>query len=249
MDAQESRIYAAIIITALVLGFIIFYFIVSIIRQQRTNMQLHKKNVLAEITQIEKERSRIAADLHDELGPLLSAVKMKINSFELSDKDDKIQIEKTNKHIDDILKRIREISFDLMPNSLLRKGLTSAVKEFVDYLNNNTRMKFIFSFEKNLHVNEQNAVNIYRIIQEVVHNTIKHAQATQLNIELKTVKNNIIVIMTDNGIGFDYAKESKENIGFGLRSLLSRTEIMSGQMFLDSEKEKGTTYTFEIPLS
>lgn len=247
MDAQENRIYTAILITAVVLGSVIIYFIISILRQQRKNLQLHKQNILAEITQIEKERARIAHDLHDELGPLLSAVKMKINSFDLTDNEDKIQIEKTNEHIDDVLKRIREISFNLMPNSLLRKGIVAAVKEFVDYLNNNTKIKFYFKSEKYLKLTETTGVNLYRIIQEVVHNTIKHSQATELRIELKSFKNNVELMMKDNGVGFDYEKESTENIGFGLRSLLRRTEIMNGKMFIESEEAKGTTYTFEIP--
>lgn len=189
----------------------------------------------------------MAHDLHDELGPVLSAVKMKINSFDLTDKEDKIQVEKTNQHLDDVLRRIREISFNLMPNSLLRKGLAPAVKEFVEYLNNNTKTTFSFKAE-NLKLEEQTAVNIYRIIQEIVHNTIKYADATTLKMELKKSKNNIVLLIKDNGIGFDYKKESDENIGFGLKSLLRRTEIMNGKMYIESAIGKGTEYTFEIPL-
>ena len=247
MDAQETRIYTAIIITAIILGGMLFYFIVSIIKQQRKNVELHRQNILAEITQIEKDRARIATDLHDDLGPLLVAVQMKINSFELTQKEDQVEIEKTNNHIDDILHRIREISFDLMPASLLRKGVIVAIREFVNYLNNTRKIKFHFTCEDDIFFTEQKSINLYRIIQEVVHNTIKHADATDLFIEFKKIKNNLVITITDNGIGFDYNKESKESIGFGLRSLLSRTEIMSGQMFLESEKGKGTTYTFEIP--
>ncbi len=247
MDAQETRIYTAVIITAIVLGTIILFFIISILRQQKKNMELHKKNILAEITQIEKERARIAADLHDDLGPLLSAVKMKINSFELSQKGQE-EIFETNQHIDDILNRIREISFDLMPNSLLRKGLFMAIKEFIGYLNNTSGINYIFNGDPNTNLSEQRSINIYRIIQEIVHNAIKHSGATELKIDLETIKNNLVLRVADNGIGFDYNKESKDTIGFGLRSLLSRTEIMSGQMFLESQKGKGTTYTFEIPI-
>jgi signal transduction histidine kinase len=173
---------------------------------------------------------------------------MKINSFELNQNDDRVEIEKTNIHIDDILKRIREISFNLMPNSLLRKGLVMAIKEFIDYLNNTTDVNFYFKYEQHIKLNEQHSINIYRIIQEIIHNTIKHSRATQLHIELKPVKDHLVLTMRDNGIGFDYNKESRENIGFGLRSLLSRSEIMGGNMFLESEIGKGTTYTFEIPL-
>ena len=248
MDAQEVRIFTAVLITAFVLGIIITYFIISIMRHQRRNLELHKLNIMAEITQIEKERARIAHDLHDEIGPLVAAVKMKINSFELYDDGDKTEMVKTNRHIDDILKRIREISFDLMPTSLLRKGIGTATKEFVDLLNNNTSIKFYFECEKDIPVSEQKSINIYRIIQEIVHNTIKHSKATELHIKLQQIKNKIVLELADNGIGFNYEKESAENAGFGLKSLLRRIEVIGGQMFLDSKIGKGTTYTFEIPL-
>jgi two-component system NarL family sensor kinase len=247
MDAQENRIYTAILITALVIGSVIVYFIISILRQQRKNILLHKKNITAEINQIEKERARIAHDLHDELGPLLSAVKMKINSFELTDKEDKVQIKKTNDHMDEALKRIREISFGLMPNSLLRKGLVPAVREYVEYLNNNSKIRFHFTFEKDIKLSEQTAVNLYRIIQETVHNTIKHSQASEVHLDLDKSGDNVVLSIRDNGVGFDHAKESSDNIGFGLQGLLRRTEIMNGKMFVESKRNTGTSYTFEIP--
>ncbi|HMJ46018.1 MAG TPA: ATP-binding protein [Ferruginibacter sp.] len=248
MDAQETNIYHAILITSVVLGIIIVFFIISITRQQRKNLELHRLNILAEITALEKERSRIASDLHDELGPVLSAVKMKINSFELHDEEDRIQMEKTNVHIDDLLQRIRDISFDLMPNSLIRKGLIPALREFVDYLNNDSSISFVFTSETELQVNEQKAVNIYRIVQEIAHNTIKHSGASRLSINVKMVNKYLQMNINDDGVGFEYEKKASETMGFGLRGLVSRTEVIGGQMYLDSVPGKGTNYSFEIPI-
>jgi signal transduction histidine kinase len=248
MDAEETNIYHAILISALIIGIIIVYFIISITRHQRKNLELHRLNILTEITALEKERGRIASDLHDELGPVLSAIKMKINSFELVDKTDQIQILKTNDHIDELLKRIRDISFDLMPNSLLRKGLITAVKEFVSFLNNNNNTLFIFECKSDFQVHEQKAINIYRIVQETTHNTIKHAQATECCIEIKLVQSIFKMTIRDNGKGFDYEKEKLNNTGFGLRGLLSRTEVAGGVMYLESIPGKGTIYNFEIPI-
>src|SRR5690349_8916044 len=135
MDAKETSFFTAVLIVSIIIGVIIIYFITSIIRQQRRNIDLYRQSVLAEITAMEKERARIAADLHDELGPMLSAIKLKINSFELTDADDLIQVDKTNAHIDGLIKRMREISYDLIPNTLIRKGLVVALKEFIDYTN------------------------------------------------------------------------------------------------------------------
>lgn len=247
MDAQETSLYTAILIASIIIGIIIIYFVVSIIMQQRKNLELHKRNILTEITALEKERARIAADLHDELGPLLSAVKMKINSFELADEEDQVEIAKTNQHIDSMIKRVREISFDLMPSALIRKGLLVAVREFVDYVMKSNALQIAVQAPERLDLPEQKAVNLYRIIQEVIHNTVKHAHATRLAIELRTEKNKLVLKTQDNGTGFN-PDALGENTGLGLRSLLSRTEIMNGTMYLDSKKGEGTTITFEIPL-
>src|SRR5215218_9195976 len=144
MDAKETSLYTAILIVSIIIATIIVFFIISLIRQQRKNLELYRQSVLAEITAMEKERARIAADLHDELGPMLSGVKLKIGSFELTDEDDKKEAEKTNDHIDALMKRMREISYDLIPNTLIRKGLVTALKEFIDYANETDGLEISF---------------------------------------------------------------------------------------------------------
>jgi signal transduction histidine kinase len=86
------------------------------------------------------------------------------------------------------------------------------------------------------------------MIQEIIHNTLKHAKASELKIELKCSKQTLIILTEDNGRGFDYVRQSVENKGLGLRNLLSRTEVLGGDMYIDSKQNKGTKYTFEIPL-
>src|SRR5438552_12891415 len=96
MYTIEAKIYATILIATGVLAIILVYFVVNIIRQQRKNLILQKEKIQAEITTLEKERRRIATDLHDDLGPLLSAVKLQINSVEVPDADDKELIERSS---------------------------------------------------------------------------------------------------------------------------------------------------------
>src|SRR5262245_19620588 len=134
MDPNETKIYTVILIAGGVLGIILVYFIINIIRQQRRNLSLHNEKIQAEITTLENERKRIASDLHDDLGPLLSAVKLQINSVEVPDGEDQELIEKSSLYIDAILTRIREISNNLMPQVLSRKGLVIALREFIDNL-------------------------------------------------------------------------------------------------------------------
>ena len=248
MGPQETNIYNAIIITVVVLGIIIAYFIISIIRQQRRNLELHRLNILAEITTLEKERTRMAADLHDELGPLLSAIKFKINSVDTTDEEDQYQLEKASNHIDDLITRLREIAGNLMPSALLRKGLVTALHEFFNNIARSS-LDIVFNPAQLPDLPQEKSINIYRIVQEVTHNTIKHANATQLIVDLSLKANKIVLMTRDNGIGFDYSNKSKENSGLGLRNLKSRAEIMGGTVAIESRPLKGTSYIFEIPVN
>ena len=250
MDAKETSFYTAVLIISIVLGVIIIYFIISIIRQQRRSLQLYRRSILTEITTLENERTRIAKDLHDEVGPVLSAIKFRVGSFELQDEEDHIEAEKTLHQIDGLIQKMREISFDLMPTTLVRKGLVDALREFIEYCSrNDDSLRIIFRNEESLVLNEQQSVNLYRIAQEVIHNALKHSGATELKLELRREKNKIVFATSDNGVGFNYDNKLSESTGYGLRNLLSRTEIMGGKMFIESKKGKGTTYIFEIPVN
>jgi len=248
MDEKEATFYTAVLIICAVLGIIIAYFVVSIIRQQRRSLALYKQSIFTEITTLEKERTRMAADLHDEVGPILSAVKLRLNSLDIHNETDAQEVKNTNAQIDGLLRRMREISFDLMPTSLIRKGLPSALNEFIEYCNKSDELKINFQHEP-VPLNQQQAISLYRIIQEIIHNTIKHAKASEILIELRRDKDKIVLATKDNGIGFNYDSKSNESSGQGLRNLLSRAEIIGGKMFFESGKGKGTTYIFEIPIA
>jgi two-component system, NarL family, sensor kinase len=248
MDAYQTSIYTAILIASAIIGLIIVYFVISMIRQQRLNQQLYKSKISAEITTLEKERARIAADLHDEMGPVLSSVKLKMNCLDITSAEDQAQLEKINSHIDQIILRMREISNDLMPTTFLRKGLAAAIEESIADNDFNSDLQIKFQHSDIPTLDPDKAIHVYRIIQEILHNTIKHARAKNLFIELSVKGDKLVLRCSDDGIGFNYSKLVNESAGLGLRSLLSRTEIMNGEMFVDNHRDKGTEYIFEIPL-
>ena len=185
---------------------------------------------------------------HDELGPVLSSVKLKVNCLDIDSKEDQLQLEKINNNIDEIIRRMREISNDLMPSTLVRKGLAAAVTEFIEKLKQPSILQISFHCDELNDLKPEKTIHIYRMIQEVIHNTIKHAGADQLKIELEKRNNKIILKTKDNGKGFQHSKVLQEAAGLGLRSLLSRTEVLNGEMYIDSSKGKGTEYSFELPL-
>ena len=249
MDAQQTSIFVTVLITCLILAVVIGVFLFIIFRHQRRNNELYRAKILAEITTLENERARIANDLHDELGPLLSSVKLRVNNIEVSDEDDIRELDKVNKHIDDVIQRMRRISNNLLPTSLQRKGLVPAMEESIENSNGLKGLTIHFKHENVPSLPKDKSVNLYRILQEIIHNTLKHAKAKDLKIELVGNGETLQVSSEDNGLGFDYSSLIKESSGLGLRSLLSRVEIMGGEMFIESKKGKGTRYTFEIPLS
>lgn len=250
MNEKEIEIYTGVLIASLVLGILIIFFIYSIIVQQRRVLRLNRQKVLTEITALEKERARVAHDLHDEIGPRLSAIKMRINSFELVEEEDVSELRTTNGQIDEMLKQVREISFGLMPSSLLRKGLVTAIGEFSDNFNKGTSpLKISFQHLGSEKPADEISVHVYRIVQEAVQNALKYSQASKIEIVADFSGAGVLNLkISDDGIGFDQRTVVKESIGFGLRSLLSRTELVGGKMYLETNPGKGVKYEFIIPL-
>jgi signal transduction histidine kinase len=248
MDTREARIFTVVLIISVTLGTIIAYFVISIIRQQRRNLQMQKMSMLAEISAMEKERARIAADLHDELGPVLSVIQFQIDNLEGVKGEEKEQLIEASRHLDGLIARIREISNNLMPAALHRKGLIIAVEEFLSKAGGASGLKIRFEHPEQIWLTDDASVNIYLAIQEVVHNCIKHAGATDLEILMERKKGKLTILCRDNGKGFDYATMAKESTGIGLKSLKNRTEMMGGTLETESKADKGTAFLFEIPV-
>ncbi len=249
MDPQEERIYAIVLIISVTLGIILAYFIISIVRQQRRNLELQKTSILAELIAMEKERARIATDLHDDLGPILSVIKFQVDNVESVSDEEKQQLEQASKHLDDLISRMRQIANNLMPSALHRKGLIAAVSEFTRNTESASGIQMRFNHTANPNLSEENSINIYRAIQEVVHNCVKHSGATAMEINIEEKNGLLAILCKDNGKGFDYARMAEQSEGLGLKSLKNRTEIMGGTMIVESKPGKGTAFLFEIPIN
>ena len=250
MDPQETTLFTAIIIAAVVLGIIILFFAISIISQQRRNLELSKQAILAELNAMEKERSRIAQDLHDDVGPILSVVKFQVDSVSPPSEEDAIQLEAASQHLDILIDRMREIAKDLMPSALIRKGLVASIEEFAEHISSSTGIKVVFSHSSEpLELSKEKSLNIYRLLQETVHNSLKHASASRIEIDLQNEEGKLMLLYRDNGKGFDYQQALQDSNGLGLRSLKGRVEIMSGTLKAESKKGIGAAYLFSIPVN
>jgi two-component system, NarL family, sensor kinase len=199
----------------------------------------------------ENERKRIAGDLHDGVGQTMSAAKMNLSSIEsrldFKNDDDKIAFEKIINLVDESCKEVRSVSHNMMPNALLKSGLSSAVKEFIEKIDSRILKVNLFSEGLNERLDSNVETVLYRIIQECVNNVIKHSGANELDISLIKDADGIAATIEDNGKGFT-VNAKQEGEGIGLKNIKTRIEYLKGTVDFDSAPGKGTLVAIHVPL-
>ena len=217
---------------------------VQLLKQEQQN-----KIFSAMIEGQEKERKRLAIDLHDGLGGRLSGISMNLSKL---DKDEpkeypKKQLQKVMKDLNDSLTELRSVARNMMPETLVKFGLHAALKDYCSSMTGSeTKVTLQFyGTDKGININQQ--VTMYRVIQELINNAIKHAKATEVLVQYMREGNQVDITVEDNGIGFDKSKSLKEkNSGMGLSNLQTRVAYLKGNIDFESEENEGTTVNVHI---
>ncbi len=200
----------------------------------------------------ENERKRIAADLHDGVGQMMSAAKMNLSAFEneitFKDELQKMSFERLIGLVDESCKEIRSVSHQMMPNALLKSGLASAVKEFLDKIDNRIIKINLHTEGLQERLDSNTETVLYRVIQECVNNVIKHSGANNLDISLIKDADGISATVEDNGRGFDTMDKQKFE-GIGLKNISSRVAFLKGTVDFDSSPGKGTLVAIHVPIA
>jgi two-component system NarL family sensor kinase len=201
----------------------------------------------------EKERIRIAKDLHDGIGQQLSAVKINLSAYDSSLQDENTEQKEKLKNlmdmVDDSVKELRSISHNMIPNVLIRYGLTTAVKEFINKISSTDTFKIDLQIVGiNDRLESKVETVLYRVLQECISNIIKHAKASEVSIQLIRHDSSLNLLLEDNGVGFD-ASMVNDFEGIGLKNIISRVNYLNGTIDFDSTPGKGTTVIIDIPLS
>ena len=199
----------------------------------------------------ENERKRIGSDLHDGVGQLMSAAKMNLSAIEdrltFENEKDKEAFEKSIALVDEGCKEVRSVSHAIMPNALLRAGLSNALKEFIEKLDTRVIKINLYSEGLNERIESNIETVLYRIIQECVNNVIKHSKANILDISLIKDLDGVSVTIEDNGKGFDTSKLNKED-GIGIKNIQTRVNYLKGSIDIDSAIGRGTLVAIHVPL-
>ncbi|MCB0430055.1 MAG: PAS domain S-box protein [Flavobacteriales bacterium] len=194
----------------------------------------------------EKEQKRVAEDLHDSLGQELAGLKLFLNTISespdgISDENREV-IDATRKILDGAISNLRNICFNLMPKSLAYDGLSSALEELFHRLNQQKKMRFVLQTEP-MPEGIAKAVELlmFRVVQEFINNSIKHAEATRLTLKLNCDDTRLKLSIRDNGKGFDVEKLRKTSGGRGLTNMESRIKAFNGKLIMKSEPGSGTS--------
>ncbi len=199
----------------------------------------------------EQERQRIARDLHDGVGQMMSAAKMNLSAFESSanniEAEQKQSLETIISLVDESCREVRSVSHNMMPNALLKNSLAAAVRDFIDKLDKKSLQVHLYTEGLDQRIDANVETVFYRVIQECVNNVIKHSGADTLDISIIKDTDGISATIEDNGKGFDTANKSNFE-GIGLKNIITRVQFLKGTVDFDATPGKGTLVAIHVPL-
>jgi len=240
------------ILIAMILLLVVSALFVTVTIKNKNKIKLNRALLaqerikLNELIQMQEfERKRISRELHDGVGQMMAVVKMNLSAIE-PDPEYIINYQKSLELIDKSCEELRQISHQLMPGVLIKGGLKAALEELKSYVNmaGNTQVFIdVSGFEQR--PSELIEINLYRIIQELLTNIVKYAQAKEIHIQLNKEYGAITAMIEDNGLGFDTEKLKQSN-GNGWHNINSRIDLMKGTIEIDSKFGKGTAVFIEI---
>lgn len=252
-DYREIFVWGGVITSlAFAIGVFMIQKIFKYMKRVEDSRRLTEKMFLNTIIQTEeKERKRFAKDLHDGLGPLLSTVKMSVSSLAQMKQDEASReiVENTELVINEAIKSLKEISDNLSPHILNNFGLVRALNNFTNKINVTKTIRInIESDIKEERFDNNIEVVLYRVVCELINNTIKHASAKKIDISLAKDGDYLCIIYKDDGKGFDVSKviEQPASSGMGFSNIYSRINSLKGEIAIESEQKKGTLVTIKV---
>lgn len=254
----RSLLFGGILVMLLLAITLIVFFVLyqkKYIAQQMYLLQIQsdhqRKLLISSIEAQEKERERIARDLHDEIGSALSTAKLFIGQLQTYEPDP--ERKQLSGQVRDILtstlQEVRNITHDLMPDVLRKFGLAEALQHLLDVVAEASSLEVHFGREVTPQLPYQHELALYRIVQELTHNTLRHAGATRLLLRLWQEEHVLHVSVEDNGRGFAWQSlHTSKEAGIGLKSIEARVSMMAGTLHVASAPDQGTRIRVSIDL-
>ncbi|MCD4665661.1 MAG: sensor histidine kinase [Bacteroidales bacterium] len=254
---NQRNIYFASGTSIIVIGILLFIFYRQkvikdrIISDQKIRQLEEEKKLLAAKAIVEgqeEERKRIALELHDGIGVLLSTAKIHFANISEKTPKNKESIDKASKLLEQISGDVRKISHNMMPGVLTKLGLNDAMEDLFEDIDEMSNISAHINISGDeIRVPENTEIMLYRIFQEIINNTLKHAGAKTLSLNMNYLPEKLHIQFADDGIGFN-VEEKLTSKSLGLSSIQSRVDFLGGDLIIESLQGKGTTYFIQIPI-
>ncbi len=222
-----------------------------LIRTYYRNKFLRHKSIMEKEIAIEQERTKMARELHDGLGSMLSGIKHSFtamtNDFELDDKQ-RLLFHSNLDKLNESIKELRNISHNMASDALLKYGLENSLRDYCNNtsLNSGIPVSFTALDTKELKIDEEKSVHIFRIIQELFQNIIKHSNAKNVVVQISNNNKQLYITVEDDGKGFDMAGTKRKD-GIGLKNIETRVRMLKGDLDYKTSPGKGTSVLMTIP--
>ncbi len=224
--------------------------IFSVVRDITERKKLEQKILSTIIQTEERERSRFAKEIHDGVGPLLSATKIYAKALQKADNEEELLyiLLKLNETVDEAIISAQEIANNISPHILQNFGLKGAIESFYQKINKTSSIIFNFSSNIEERIDENIETTLYRVVVELINNSIKYANAKSISTILTKDDGHIYLSYSDDGIGFDVKKTVKQNTGMGISNIESRIKSLNGQIQMKSETHNGFNVEIKIAI-
>ncbi|TXF91630.1 sensor histidine kinase [Neolewinella aurantiaca] len=216
-------------------------------RKREEEEKAHQKELLIAAVEVqEAERRRIAGDLHDDIGSLLSATRLYLRQLKADapiEKNTEIR-DQALSILDEMIQNTRRITHDLLPPTLEKFGLQAAAEDMCERINKSGGIKVNFRSDTDVRLDPKKEVAIYRVLQELFNNTLKHAKAKTIDVSIGQKQDSFSFVYADDGKGFDPA--AIESVGLGLRNIESRVSLIGGNLKSTTSPGNGLTVTVTL---
>ncbi len=219
--------------------------------EKRVEIQKNQASQIVEAQ--EEERKRIAKDIHDGIGQMLTALKFSVESINVENQESAKKKMKDLKEVfGQLIKDVRAVTFSLTPPELSDHGIAPALKKMTEEISKLSGKNILFENKTDFdgRFDSLTETNLYRVAQEAINNALKYAESTYVLIRVSHTKDLLSIVIDDNGGGFDteVVEDSEKGLGMGLFFMKERVSYVNGRLFINSSKGRGTRITINIPL-
>jgi len=256
MPRPQEDILISIVVASvffILIGSFLLLIVFVFLRRQRKNREekeemknRFERTLLKTQLEIQEQAfSYISQEIHDNIGQILSLVRLNLNTFDTVVSEEKLN--QTDELLGKAIKDLRDLSHNLQKNRIYDIGIVESIRQLLISIEKTGQYQTSFLASDNFHILDPSTdIILYRMIQEIINNIIKHASASTIDVEIKNEQDTTIIRISDNGIGFDTSLLQQERSGIGLQNIINRAKTIDASVDVKSEPGNGTTITLNI---